>query len=278
MSPLLTEQMGFQVAGLPVVGLPVARLPVVGQPQGRSLFAARYLNLRHRTDRKAKMEEEFLSAGLAAVRVEATTGDTVPETLVGHEWDTTLNARYDKNCKPCILRMSSGERGCAASHVGLWESCYHSGIPLLILEDDANLGSNFVNEVNQLITAVQSALPEEERRVLIFLGAQVGSYRNSGQTLRAKLTIWEASGTAGCRTLHEAAWLWQTHAYIIWPAAAAELLASLPVDCPADVFLSRFFHERRLSGLVTDPELAWQTEAYHGGDIVHSSLEYHTLR
>ena len=54
MSPLLTEQMGFQVAGLPVVGLPVARLPVAGQPQGRSLFAARYLNLRHRTDRKAK--------------------------------------------------------------------------------------------------------------------------------------------------------------------------------------------------------------------------------
>ena len=46
----------------------------------------------------------------------------------------------------------------------------------------------------------------------------------------------------------------------------------LPVDAPVDVYLSRHFHERRLCGLVAEPELARQVDPYKGGDVVHSSL------
>ena len=66
--------------------------------------------------------------------------------------------------------------------------------------------------------------------------------------------------------------MWQTHGYIIWPPAAAALLAALPIDAPVDVYMSRFFHQRSLTALVAKPPVAWQTSPYRGGDIQHSSL------
>ena len=72
--------------------------------------------------------------------------------------------------------------------------------------------------------------------------------------------------------LKEAEWAWQTHAYIIWPAAATILLQGLPMDAPVDVYLSTHFQQRRLCGLVCEPELATQLDPYHGGDVEHSSL------
>ena len=90
--------------------------------------------------------------------------------------------------------------------------------------------------------------------------------------MRGQRAIWAARGLGGGHVLREAHWLWQTHCYLIWPAAASELLGSLPVDAPVDVFLSRHFYERSLTALVAQPELAWQTCPYRGGDIVHSSL------
>ena len=73
--------------------------------------------------------------------------------------------------------------------------------------------------------------------------------------------------------MKEAQWAWQTHAYVVWPAAAAILLAHLPVDAPVDVFLSRHFYERQLCALVAQPPLATQIDPYQGGDVQHSSLK-----
>ena len=93
-----------------------------------------YINMSHRSDRRATMERGLREAGLVAARVEATTGAAAADNLVGRDWDTKLNARFDRNCKVERLRMSDGERGCAASHAKLWRRCVESGAPLLVLE------------------------------------------------------------------------------------------------------------------------------------------------
>ena len=124
---------------------------------------------------------------------------------------------------------------------------------------------------DRLVRALEAGLDAAERTLLLYLGADA-FLRDGAPSLRGQQAIWAAkSASTGC-TLKEARWAWQTHAYIIWPAAARVLLAGLPVDAPVDVYLSRHFHERRLCGLVCEPELCKQQDPYHGGDIVHSSL------
>ena len=119
------------------------------------------------------MEAALREAGTEAERIEATTGDEAAESVVLRRWDTSLNAKFDRNCEVTTLPMSAGERGCAASHAALWKRCVRSGAPLLILEDDANLGCGFAVAVAQLAGAVEGALGEEERRLILYLGGQV---------------------------------------------------------------------------------------------------------
>jgi GR25 family glycosyltransferase involved in LPS biosynthesis len=145
---------------------------------------------------------------------------------------------------------------------------------LLILEDDVSFGTPEVDaSCRALMRAVEGAseLPVE-RLVVLFLGAEA-TMRESAPSLRAKVWIWAARATSVASELLEVTWAWQTHAYLLWPAAARVLLAGLPVDAPVDVYLSRHFHEGKLCGLVARPHLAKQHDPYRGGDVEHSSLQ-----
>lgn len=82
-----------------------------------------------------------------------------------------------------------------------------------------------------------------------------------------------ASRGFGDRRVREAEWLWQTHAYLIWPAAATLLLSSLPVDAPVDVFLSRHVHTRAVTAMVVDPPLAWQADDIGDVEVRDANLE-----
>ena len=113
-----------------------------------TVLPALYINLAARRDRRTAMEAALPAAGLAAVEhFEAVTGEDVRADEVAYHWDTTLNARFDRNCKVEVaLGMSSGERGCAASHVLLWRRCAGSGRPLLVLEDDVTFSTTQVSK------------------------------------------------------------------------------------------------------------------------------------
>ena len=139
-------------------------------------------------------------------------------------------------------------------------------------QDDANLAPGCARAVSHLARCVEETLAPAERRLLLYLGGQEGQFRDSGHTLRAQRVLWAAKELEVAHTLREAEWMWQTHAYLIWPQAAAVLLGALPCDAPVDVYMSRFYHERALTALLAEPPLAWQTSPYRGGDIVHSSL------
>ena len=245
-------------------------------PSGR--LPCVYVNLASRTDRRATMESSLAAAGFTEYeRIEAITGEKAPASVVGHTWDTTLNSKFDRNCtKQPSLGMSGGERGCCASHAMLWQRCADTNTPLLILEDDLNFVSssspNVCASARALVKAIETGIDRpEDRTYLLYLGADA-KCREGAPSLKGQQASWAARSSGVPIEVKEAEWAWQTHAYIIWPAAAKVLLGGLPMDAPVDVFLSTHFYERRLCGLVCEPELATQIDPYHGGDVEHSSL------
>ena len=152
--------------------------------------------------------------------------------LVTLTWDTTINSRYDPSQRPHpAVRMTPGERGCAMSHMALWHglaSGPDDAKPLLILEDDVELEAGFAEACENMVRHVEEA-PPAERTVLGYLGAYVLSWRAMKPV---------PLGTTSHK-LKEAAYLWQTSSYLVWPAAARMLLSKLPVDMPIDCFIAR---------------------------------------
>lgn len=259
---------------------PAASQPVAAAGRSRAAatlpLAAAYINLASRTDRRTTLEQALAEADVHAERFEALMGASTPEAEVSTAWDTALNATFDRNTKvQPDLAMSDGERGCAASHLALWRRCIERNGPLLVLEDDLIFsppaGQSVGSVVRALVAAIDNGLAAAERSLLLYLGADA-FVREGAPSLRGQQASWAARASNVPLSLKEARWAWQTHAYVIWPAAARVLLDGLPIDAPVDVYLSRHFHERRLCGLVCEPELCRQLDPYHGGDVMHSSL------
>ena len=63
-----------------------------------------------------------------------------------------------------------------------------------------------------------------------------------------------------------------TTSYIIWPAAAKELLSHLPVDSPTDCYIIKLVLEGRITAVVACPALAEQRDPYEKGDIKHTNI------
>lgn len=232
-------------------------------------LAAAFINLASRIDRRTAMEATLAAVDLIADRFDAITD--APARVVGSCWDTSLNAKFDRNCRvDKALTMSTGERGCAASHAALWQRCAASDAPLLVLEDDLVFETpHAVAHTQRLVRAIEAVLAPDERRLLLYLGAEAQPREAS---MRGRQALGAARAANVPHSLEEVQWAWQTHAYVIWPAAARLLLEGLPIDAPADVFLSRHFYERRLCALVARPPLARQVDPYRGGNVQHSSL------
>jgi hypothetical protein len=148
-----------------------------------------YINLATRPDRRRDMEQAMQIAGLIGVqRIEAVTGDAVSDSLVGLYWNTALNAKFDRNCEvESALAMSSGERGCAASHAAAWARCVASGSPLLVMEDDVKFadGIDVGDTVRALVAAIEVGLAAHERTLLLYLGADA-YIREGAPSLRGK--------------------------------------------------------------------------------------------
>lgn len=133
-------------------------------------FDTMYINLDRRTDRRKSMESRLAAAGLSQwERVPARTGKETPPSRVCTEWDARLNHQFDTNCAARVYRFSDGERGCAMSHVLLWERVAareNEGRPVLVLEDDAVLdGRNSVAIISSLVALIErSAMPSQRVR------------------------------------------------------------------------------------------------------------------
>ena len=239
-----------------------------------------YINLMQRPDRRQSIEERLQRAGMKAGRFEALTAASARASSVTHEWNTTLNSRFDSAMPPNqIVAMTAGERGCAASHVELWKRCAalsDDAPPLLVLEDDLVFSDSFGAHMAALIAVVERAVPRPaERALLLYPAAFVGPYWRDAQPGLAHRAIRLRTGVAvpggGVVELREACYCWQTCCYALWPAAARRLLEVLPVDAPVDNFLSKHILHGRVRALVCEPMLAMQ-EAPYEGDIERSGF------
>ena len=94
------------------------------------------INLEKRPDKKELVQKEFEREGLNVEIFKGTDGsrDAPPD-----------------------IQVSTGEWGCADSHINVWKDIvYHNYSTALIFEDDAKLIPNFKNELAQLMTEFPS--------------------------------------------------------------------------------------------------------------------------
>ena len=99
--------------------------------------------------------------------------------------------------------------------------------------------------------------------VVLYVGCEVTQWRDSRRIIVEGPPVMK---------LREAEYLWQTSSYIIWPAAAKELLSHLPVDSPTDCYISKLVLEGRITAVVACPALAEQRDPYEKGDIKHTNI------
>merc|ERR1711862_1046152 len=89
---------------------------------------------------------------------------------------------------------------------------------------------------------VHKNFPPSERKLLLHLGGHISKWGPE-----------ESKRQFGEHTLCEVEYIWHTSSYFIWPAAARELMASLPVDCPTDNYLSKHIYAGKLRAFVVQP-------------------------
>ena len=151
------------------------------------------------------------------------------------------------------------------SHRTLWEVVAQrpdESPPVLVLEDDAILTVDFVRQLTTLIEGIEATWNEpSSRTIILYLCADVAKWRGPNLHVEQGLGI------------REAAYLWQTAAYVIWSPAARMLLPhALPIDCPVDVFLARSTLRRQIRSFVSQPPLARQAVPFQNGDILHTNF------
>jgi hypothetical protein len=151
--------------------------------------------------------------------------------------------------------MSPGERGCAVSHIRLWERLAAEGgdQPLLVLEDDAAPTEEF----SQILSRALAALPNDAH--VLYLGySQAADWR---RTVSPDLV--------------EAEYVWTTVAYLIWPTGARILLSGLPVDQPVDNYMATMCAKGELKSYCVRPKIVLQADAWNvNSDVGHSDEHY----
>jgi glycosyl transferase, family 25 len=166
---------------------------------------------------------------------------------VGHEafFDRYDERRYLINCG---RRATPGEIGCYASHLALWRLCVELDQPILILEDDFQLTTQFLDAVtlcNELIEQYGFIRLQEETRA-----------RRQPVLERGEFTLCyysKAPHSLMCYALH--------------PSAARKLISQAKVlDAPVDVMVKMSWrHRQRLYGLV--PYTALDSDHSHTSTI-----------
>lgn len=229
----LTGQSAFGVNGAQNAGGPM--LPIY------------YINMANRPDRRAFMERQLASMGLAGIRIEAVTEADISQ----EDAD-----RYCNSDRPTFLRKR--ELGCTLSHERAWQAMLDIGAPAaLVLEDDAEISRllpAFLNEA-EAIDADLIRIETTGARVRVY---PIASRGDSGVAVRGFRST--PMGTAG---------------YVIKAEAARRLLGHRGLrERQTDLALYNPFEEpgRSLKRVLTDPALCRQLGA--GADAGRSDIAH----
>jgi GR25 family glycosyltransferase involved in LPS biosynthesis len=145
--------------------------------------------------------------------------------------------------------MTSGEIGCAMSHIQLWRKVEESGMPFaLILEDDVVLDVHFASAVHRL----RKQLPCDWD--VLYL-----DYLNGCHPVKFS------------SELYRAIYVWHTGAYFVSQPGAKKLLKHLPVDCPVDNFMAKLILLGVLKAYLPTYPLALQSAGDSNIEHSHTS-------
>jgi GR25 family glycosyltransferase involved in LPS biosynthesis len=174
----------------------------------------------------------------------------VCDTVCQISWDNTKDAQYNRKVTPGIKNMSSGEVGCALSHVELWKVLAAAPPPvdlpensnqtMLILEDDAILDPTSRGAKSRFAAAFAQAwkqLAVDEDWGILYLGFSARGERTYIESAKEEE---EEEVKRGLKVqLYRPEYGYHTHAYVITQTAARTLLEEcLPVVGPIDVWLA----------------------------------------
>ena len=165
----------------------MAKRPAANTSTARiSRLPALVVNLARRKDR---WEEIACRLGklrdiLNFERVDSVDGtiDTISPNVVTTSWSTARNWRYvtkafegGTECGYTAkeLALTPGERGCAASHVRVWQRCAGNSGPLVILEDDAKPLKGFSARLREALQDLSS----QETDILYLAYTQAAPWR-----------------------------------------------------------------------------------------------------
>jgi GR25 family glycosyltransferase involved in LPS biosynthesis len=227
----------------------------------------RCINLASRTDKWRHVQEECRNLHWAEftrqlIRFDAIDGDnddvdttTTSYNDVAWEWDSSVNALYSPSKVTAgIKRLSSGEVGCARSHIALWRElvAYNNGtdtdddVTMLILEDDIAFTKHQGKSRFRIAFAkAWRLLPPQGEWGMLYLGFSgrgarkyVTDITNTDDEEQKEQPPDHHPLTNPTVQLYQPEYGYHTHAYVITKAAARILLQQLPVTGPIDVWLA----------------------------------------
>ncbi len=103
------------------------------------------INLLKDTDKKTKIKAQLSALNLNYCFFEAVDGSKLSATKIDQIYDRRATRKSRKR------DLSSGEIGCALSHIGIYKKILADNIDYaIILEDDALIGADFVQTINNI--------------------------------------------------------------------------------------------------------------------------------
>jgi len=231
----------------------VARESDEKKDQGATIV---YINLAMRPDRRKRIEQQFGQHGVNAERFEAVTGAETSDAIIDRDWQPGLNAKFDFRQKEDEWHtLSDGERGCAGSHALLWKRCVAENRPMVIIEDDAVLSSDFENKLRQAMRHISEHDPS-----FLYLQSNVAEWGDYSEVISSNLQI---------RSVN---YVWETGGYVVWPETAAILLENLPMHQPVDDYLAKMAYTGLIHQYACYPAVIRQYDQMGDSDISHTGV------
>lgn len=187
------------------------------------------VNLHFRQERWMRMQRVVMKSNLLSnentYRHDAIVGinQTLPELEASHRLSCSAYRSLLSHRNVIGIYMTPGGLGCILSHIALWEQAIELNRPILVLEDDVSLVSDFDQVFHEILEQLPSTFG------LLYLADLVNNHKSKA----AERIVADAPLLNRLTGEH-----WGTFAYLISPAAAQILYDSVyPIRYQVDSYM-----------------------------------------
>ena len=210
-----------------------------------------------RPDLKMQTEDALKEAELTAEAFEAAEDAEVASAAVINAEGATATEDgfmiYTDEQKATLGPLAVvGARGKADAHIKLWKRVAAGDLPCLILEDGIKTFPRLANICAHLVSVVERVVAEDERSVLLFVGADVLPTDWTAQWLPTDMAHPPPVGKP-IKLGEATSVISGSFSYLVWPLAARRLIANLPLHTTVDDYIGAQMKKDRVRSLVVQP-------------------------